>query len=72
MTEFLQRVLLKTYKDEKYGYIAHFISEDNESIFARIIMKDDLTIYEDFDEEINKELEKKYFTFGDDINEFIG
>lgn len=72
MTEVLQRVLLKTYKDEKYGFIAHFITEDNENIFARIIIKDDITIYEDFNDSINSELEKKYFTFGDDIDEFIG
>ena len=49
-------ILVEYIDSEKYGKIAHFINEDNVDVFSKVILDEDITIYEELSETIQQEL----------------
>lgn len=58
-------ILVEYIESEKYGKIAHFINEENIDVYSKVIVDEDITIYEELSETIQQEFRTK-----DDLDEY--
>ena len=49
-------ILVEYIENEKYGKLAHFINKDNIDVYSKVIEENDMVIYEELSEEIQKEI----------------
>ena len=52
-------ILLEYIDTEKYGKLAHFLTNDNVDLFSKVIESGDDIIYSELSEEIQNELRKE-------------